>query len=85
MNAITSDDLRAQLDELLLRAEAGEEFEVSLEGRRVARLTGLSGRRRLVPAAEFMRLFASDPLDADAFWKDVREGIDDSIRDPYAD
>ena len=83
MGAITSDELRLQLEHLLQRVEAGEEFEVSLEGRPVARLTGLGGRRRFVPAAEFMRLFAKDPLDAEAFWRDVNEGIDHSLRDPY--
>ena len=85
MNVITSDDLRSRLDELLLRVQAGETFEVNHDGRLVARLTGLGGRRRFVPAAEFMRLFGGLPPDADAFRRDVTEDIDHSIRDPYFD
>jgi hypothetical protein len=49
----------------------------------VARLSGIVGRRRFVPAADFMRLFdIAGPKDT-TFFDDIHEGIDDDLHDPY--
>ena len=42
------------------------------------------GRRRFVPAAEFMRLFDTPMTpDLESFRRDVSEGIDHDLYDPY--
>ena len=84
MATIPQRELRNNCSEVLRRAEAGEEIEITVHGRPVARLTGIPGRRRWVPVAEFMRLFDT-PLrpDWESFKRDVREGIDHDIHDPY--
>lgn len=83
MNVIPQRELRNNCSDVLRRAEAGENFEITVDGRPVARLTGIVGRRRFVPAAEFMRLFdIAGPKDT-TFFEDIREGIDDDLHDPY--
>ena len=83
MNVIPQRELRNNVSDVLRRAEAGENFEITVDGRPVARLTGIVGRRRFVPAAEFMRLFdIPGPKDA-TFFDDVSEGIDHGLHDPY--
>jgi len=82
--SIPQRELRNNCSDVLRRAEAGENFEITVDGRPVARLTGIAGRRRFVPAAEFMRLFdTSMAPDLERFRRDVAEGIDHDPRDPY--
>ena len=84
MARIPQRELRNNCSEVLRRAEAGEEIEITVDGRPVARLTGITARRRFVPVEEFMRLFAT-PMhpDWEAFKRDVNEGIDHGVYDPY--
>lgn len=83
MASIPQRELRNNCSDVLRRAEAGEDFEITVDGRPVARLTGIARRRRFVPAAEFMRLFdIAGPKDT-TFFDDIREGIDDDLHDPY--
>lgn len=84
MATIPQRELRNNVSEVLRRAEAGEEFEITVDGRPVARLTGIVGRRRFVPAEEFMRLFDTPfAPDLERFRRDVSEGIDHDVHDPY--
>lgn len=83
---ISDVDLQERTSEFLRRAKAGEQFEITRDGRSVAYLTGITaGWRRWVPVEDFMRLFdvSSPPMNWKAFVKDVSEGIDHEIRDPY--
>ena len=83
MNVIPQRELRNNVSDVLRRAEAGEDFEITVDGRPVARLTGIVGRRRFVPAADFMRLFdIAGPKDT-TFFADVSDGIDHGPYDPY--
>lgn len=87
MAVVTSDELGRDCDRVLARVAAGEEFDVMIGGRRVARLTPVarSPRRRFVPVEEFERLFATlPPGDWQSFRRDVSEGIDHGLHDPYA-
>ncbi len=83
MNTITRQELRDNVAHVLRRAEEGEDFEITVDGRPVAYLSGIAGRRRFVPAKEFMRVFdVGPPLDK-TFFADVSEGIDHELHDPY--
>ena len=83
MNVIPKRELRNNVSDVLRRAEAGENFEITVDGWPVARLTGIVGRRRFVPAADFMRLFdIAGPKDTTLF-DDVSDGIDHGLYDPY--
>lgn len=84
MATIPQRELRNNCSAVLRRAEAGEEFEITVDGRPVARLTGIVGRRRFVPAVDFLRLFHT-PLhpDWESFKRDVSDGIDHDVHDPY--
>ena len=83
MATIPQRELRNNVSDVLRRAEAGEDFEITVDGRPVARLSGIVGHRQFVPAAEFMRLFdIGGPLDT-TFFEDVSEGIDHELYDPY--
>lgn len=84
MNVIPQRELRNNCSDVLRRAEAGENFEITVDGRPVARLTGITTRRQFVPVEDFMRLFAT-PMhpDWESFKADVSEGIDFDVHDPY--
>jgi len=83
MNTISREELRDNVARVLRRAEEGEDFEITVNRRPVAYLSGIAGRRRFVPAKEFMRLFdIGGPLDK-TFFADVSEGIDHELYDPY--
>jgi prevent-host-death family protein len=56
---ISSDDLRDQTAEILRRVDAGEEFEVMHDGRRVAKLVPIHARRKWIPAAEILPSIAA--------------------------
>ena len=83
MNTISRQELRDNVAHVLRRAEEGEDFEITVDGRPVAYLSGISGRRRFVPVKEFMRVFdIGDPRD-ETFFADVSKGIDHELHDPY--
>lgn len=82
MPTITHRQLHADLDHVLARAERGESFEITMEGRPVARLTGIGRDRRCLPAEDFVRPsnLGPDPM----FFDDVSSGIDHAVRDPFS-
>lgn len=83
MPTIPQRELRNDISSILRRAEAGEEFEITVDGRPVARLSGIGARRRFVPAEEFVALFTiPGPADT-TFFDDIAEGIDHAADDPF--
>lgn len=56
MATIPQKELRNNVGEVLRRAEAGEEFTITVSGRAVARL-GPAAKRRWVSGARFSELF----------------------------
>ncbi len=84
MATIPQRELRNNCSAVLRRAEAGEEFEITVDGRPVARLTGIVARQRFVPVVDFLRLFDTPHHpDWESFKRDVSDGIDHGIHDPY--
>lgn len=57
MASITLRELQERNREILLRAEAGEAFTITIDGRPVASLVPLRGHRRWMPREEFLQLF----------------------------
>ena len=84
MPAIDAHDLARDCDRVLERVAAGESFDIVRDGRTVARLAPSTGRRQFVPVDEFKRLFGDvPPIDYAAFRRDVDQGIDFDLHDPY--
>ncbi len=73
-------ELRQHASDLVRRAEAGEEFVVTVSGRPAARLVGIS-KRTWCSAAELAAVFAA-PAWGDS--TDVRGFLDQDLRDPWA-
>lgn len=82
MPEIPQKTLRNKIGEVLRRAEAGEEFTITVSGRPVAKLGPLGDTRRWVPAARLEDLWKL-PLDKNLA-DDLRE-FDIELRDPWAD
>jgi prevent-host-death family protein len=82
MPTIPQKELRNQIGEILRRAEAGEEFTITVSGRPVARLGPLGDARQWVPAAQLEDLWKL-PVDENLA-SDLRE-FDIELRDPWAD
>ncbi len=84
---IPQKDLRNKVGEILRRAEAGEEFTITVSGRPVARLVPLAEEAEAEPSAwvdstSLADIFAM-PADPD-FMKDIEEGFrEDWLRDPW--
>lgn len=83
MPTIPQKEIRNNVGEILRRAEAGEEFTITVSGRPVARLGPLEQvPSSWVDSAELADLFAL-PADPD-FMKDIEEGFrEDWLRDPW--
>ncbi|MGK2937425.1 MAG: type II toxin-antitoxin system Phd/YefM family antitoxin [Solirubrobacteraceae bacterium] len=80
MPTIPQKELRNNVGDVLRRAEAGEEFTVTVSGRPVARVVPL-GRRAWVPTAELTSVWATpSPVGLAA---DLAE-FDIELRDPWA-
>jgi len=60
---IASRELRNQTRQVLARVEAGESVTITVNGRAVATLEPLAGRRRWLPRGQFVRTLV--PADAD--------------------
>ncbi len=73
-------ELRQNTAELVRRAQAGEEFTITVSGRQSARLVPL-GPTRWRRWDEIADLF-SGPTDAD--WQRDRELVGNGMRDPWA-
>lgn len=74
MTVIPQRTLRNDVADVLRRAEAGEQFTITVSGRPVAQLGPMveDGPKRFVPAAEFNEVFASLPPDL-TLMDDLRE------------
>jgi len=66
MRTIAQSELRAHSDEILLQAEAGQQFAITVDGRPVAVL-GPYPKRQWIPKAEFLRIIRSQPPDPTFF------------------
>jgi prevent-host-death family protein len=75
-------ELRQNASGLVRRAEAGETLTITVSGRPAAVL-GPVDRRQWRTAEEIAGLFAQDG--ADRGWNEVRDLVDDEVRDPWAD
>jgi prevent-host-death family protein len=82
MPEIPQKKLRNEIGEILRRAEAGEEFTITVSGRPVARLGPLGDTRQWVPAATLEDLWKL-PVDENLA-SDLQE-FDIELRDPWAE
>lgn len=80
MAFIPQRELRNNSGAILRRAEAGEEFTITVDGRPVATL-GPHRRRRWVPREVLEEIFAT-PTD-ETWLEDLRGATDDEPRDPW--
>jgi prevent-host-death family protein len=74
-------ELRQNASELVRRAEAGEEIEITVSGRPGARLVPIRPRAWRT-YDEISDLFNGRP---DPDWETDRNGVDQVLRDPWAD
>lgn len=82
---ISQRDLRQRSKEIMDGVEAGESFVVTRDGREIGELLPLRRQRRFVPRDDFMSISRGAPdVDLDAFMADVRDALDDEVKDPYA-
>jgi len=82
MPEIPQKKLRNEIGEILRRAEAGEEFTITVSGRPVAKLGPLSSDRTWVDSSVLKEL-AKLPVDENLA-EDLKE-FDIQLRDPWAD
>lgn len=82
METIPQRELRNNIGELLRRAEAGEEFTITVSGRPAAQL-GPAPRQRWVGGAALRRIWERPAPDADAFLDDLAQ-FPAVLRDPHA-
>ncbi len=82
MPEIPQKTLRNEIGEILRRAEAGEQFTITVSGRPVAKLGPLDNDRTWVDSSVLKDL-AKLPVDENLA-KDLKE-FDIQLRDPWAD
>jgi prevent-host-death family protein len=70
MTTIPECELRNHSLEILRRAETGEQFTVTVDGRPVARLVPYTQPQQWVPKSEYLRLFEPGPADP-TFFEDI--------------
>jgi len=80
MPEIPQKKLRNEIGEILRRAEAGEEFTITVSGRPVARLVPLADTREWVPAARLEDLWK---LPVDENLADDLKEFEIELRDPW--
>jgi prevent-host-death family protein len=80
MGEVASRELRNNSRALLRRVEAGEHVVITLNGRPVAVLAPVSGRRRFMSRAEFVHRFEGRQSDA-TLADDLRQLAPDSTDD----
>jgi prevent-host-death family protein len=82
---INQRDLRMRSREIMDAVEHGERFTVTRDGREIAQLVPITGRRTFVPSREFVELgrglTTSDP---DKLRADIDAMADQTADDPYA-
>lgn len=77
---IPQKDLRNKVGEILRRAEAGEEFTITVAGRPAAKLGPLGGSR-WIESAELTDLLGGPPLHG--WMEDIEVGFGGDLRDPW--
>lgn len=83
MRTIPQRELRNDISRILREVDAGESFEVTVDGRPVARIVPIEGRRTWVPWEVVEKIRREAPLDPD-FKRDIADALDDTIEDPWA-
>jgi len=80
-------ELRNNVSDVLRRAEAGERFTITVDGRPVAELGPLARPHRLAPAAQLAQILADAPVDSGqaAELERLRGEDEESARDPWGD
>lgn len=83
MATIPQRELRNHSGEILRRAETGEQFTITVDGRPVARLVPFP-RRQWVPKAEYLKLFEPGPGDP-TFFEDIKDlgGTIEELQDDW--
>lgn len=83
MPTIPQKELRNQIGEILRRAEAGEQFTITVSGRPVAELGPIAKDRTWVDSSVLDELWS---LPVDPTWeKDLEKFGGIELRDPWAD
>lgn len=72
-------ELRQNASDVVRRAEAGEEFVITVSGRPAARLTG-TGKKTWCAPSDLAAIFAA-PSWGDS--SDIRDALDQTVRDPW--
>ena len=80
MRTIPQRELRNEISRVLRDVEAGESFEVTVDGRPVAKIVPITRRRTFVPREEIEKLIREAPLDAN-FQRDIDEALDQTVDD----
>lgn len=84
MTTIPQRTLRNDVGDVLRRAEAGEQFVITVSGRPVAQLGPMKdvGPQRFVPGHEIRDAFKDLPPD-ETLMDDLREALDDELVEPF--
>lgn len=86
MPTIPQRELRNNVSDVLRRAERGEQFTITVDGRPVAALGPITGPRGPASPEQLERILADAPVDA--AWHDdltrLREEERDDGRDPWS-
>lgn len=80
MRSIPQRELRNDISRILREVDAGESFEVTVDGRPVARIVPIEQRRTFVPWQQVEKLLREAPLDP-GFARDIDEALDQTIDD----
>jgi prevent-host-death family protein len=80
MRSIPQRELRNDVARVLREVEAGETIEVTVDGRPVARLVPIEGRRTWVPWEQIEKMLREAPLDP-GFARDIDDAVGDTIDD----
>lgn len=81
---INQRDLRLRSREIMDAVEHGEKFTVTRDGREIAELVPLVGRKRFISREEFVRGSQGLPvIDPDRFRADIDAAIDPDVSDPF--
>lgn len=81
MESIPQKELRNHVGEVLRRAESGEELEITVSGRPVARLLPLD-RPHFVPAGQVREIYRGP---TDGAWLEDIETLGIELRDPFTE
>jgi prevent-host-death family protein len=81
MRSIPQRELRNEISRVLRDVEAGESFEVTVDGRPVAKIVPIERRRTWVPREVVERIIREVPLDP-GFMRDVDDALDQTIDIP---